>query len=79
MENLNKVEKVYGPYTIECGPFGRFTRLFLWFCPMHVYETPDSVITYKVLGKAMYILLTIHKPHKQGCEGGTHEREPRHN
>lgn len=76
---IETVRNVYGPYTIECGPFGRFTPFLLWFRPMHVYETPDAVTVYKVLRGDMYILLVIRKPHHHDCQGGFHEPRPGQN
>ena len=55
----NTIRNVYGPYTIECGPFGRLTRFLLWFRPMHVYQTPEAVTVYKMLFNDMYVLLVL--------------------
>lgn len=58
----DKIDNVYGPLTLECSHFGRFTKFFLWFLPTVIHETPDGVIVYKKWKSTMYVLGVMRKP-----------------
>lgn len=60
-----RFDKVFGPMTIECEKFGRFTRFLLWFLPTYIYENQCSIMIYKKWRGTMYVTGFAHKPHQQ--------------
>lgn len=58
----DKIEKTYGPFTMEFSRFGWFTRFVIWFLPTYIHETPDGIVVYKRWQKDMYILGAVRKP-----------------
>jgi hypothetical protein len=53
-----KVDRVYGPQTLQLSRFGWLTklwlRLFVW--TTYVHETPQGIVVYKKVGNVMYVL-----------------------
>lgn len=53
-----KVDKVYGPHTLQFAKFGWFTqvwlRFFVW--TTYVHESPQGIVVYKKVGRTMYVL-----------------------
>lgn len=57
-----KIKQSYGPLTLECSHFGRFTKLILWFLPTYIYETPEGIVVYKKFRGVLYVLGIERKP-----------------
>lgn len=57
-------KQVFGPLTLECSKFGRFTRFFLWFLPTYIYENQCTVMVYKKWRGVMYVMGLAHKEHR---------------
>lgn len=49
--------RVYGPYSWDCGPFGRLTPLVLWFVrTVYIHETEVGIAIYKMFRGDMYMI-----------------------
>lgn len=57
-----KILQVYGPYSHDCGPFGRLTNLLLWFVrTVYIHETLEATVVYKYLRGDMYVFGVVRK------------------
>lgn len=61
---IEKVDKVYGPHTLQLSRFGflttLFLRLFVW--KTYIHETPQGIVVYKLWGGTMFVLGAVRKP-----------------
>ena len=57
-----KMKQSYGPMTLECSRFGLFTKFFLWFLPLYIYENEGGIIAYKKFRGVLYVLSVVRKP-----------------